>query len=198
MYLRTYAYLFISFMIMIIAKINVNKFMYIPSQECWLLFKTYPTSQEQTKLPTVLVQVCEHGDDKHSSVSVKCTGGVCCIWWIIYVTGFEKTVYVHTRIEIHLIAYCNSHTRTLSRHNNKTGIDKQLCFYRQPVINPAKSRRTIIDTVRPLRGINSVAWGPILSHCTSAWLMVWSGLLWPSVWPTVHIRNLVACVWEHH
>jgi len=27
-----------------------------------------------------------------------------------------------------------------------------------------------------------VAWGPFLLHCTSAW----SGLLWPSVWPTVH------------
>jgi len=56
-------------MVIIIAK--SKKIMYIPSQECWLLFKTYPTSQEQTKLPTILVQVCAQGDDKHSSVSVK-------------------------------------------------------------------------------------------------------------------------------
>jgi len=89
-----------------------------------------------------------------------------------YVTGFEKTVHVHTRIEIHLIAYCNSHTHALSRHNNKTGIDKQVCFYRWPVIDPVKSRRTITDPVRLLRGINRVVWGPILSHCMSARLMV--------------------------
>jgi len=25
-----------------------------------------------------------------------------------------------------------------------------------------------MDPVRPLRGINGVGWGPILSHCTSA------------------------------
>jgi len=43
---------------------------------------------------------------------------------VIYVTGFEKTVHVRTRIEIHLIAYCNSHTRVLSRHNNKIGLYK--------------------------------------------------------------------------
>jgi len=102
------------------------------------------------------------------------------------VIGFAKTLQVRTRIEIHFIAYCNSHTRALSRHNNKTGIDKQVCFYRRPVFDPVKSRRNIMDPVRLLRGINRVAWGPILSHCTSAWLMVWWGLLWPSVWPTVH------------
>jgi len=65
-------------------------------------------------------------------------------------------------------------------------VDKQVCFYRWLVVNPVKSWRTIIDHVRPLRSINRVAWGPILSHCMSAWLMVLSGLLWPSVWPTVH------------
>jgi len=104
-----------------------------------------------------------------------------------YVTEFAKTLHIHTRIEIHFVAYFNSHTSALSRHrNNKTGIDKQVCFYRWPVVDPVKWRRTIIDPVRPLRGINGVAWGPILSHCMSAWLVVWSGLLWPSVWPTVH------------
>jgi len=104
----------------------------------------------------------------------------------MFVTGFAKTLHVHTRIQIHFIAYCNSHTHALSRHNNKTGIDKQVCFYRWPVVNSVKSWRTIIDSVRPLRGINRVAWGLILSHCMSARLVVWLGLLWPYVWSTVH------------
>jgi len=56
-----------------------------------------------------------------------------------YVIEFEKTIHVCTRIEIHLIAYCNSHTCALSRHNSKTGIDKQVYFYRRPVIDPVKS-----------------------------------------------------------
>jgi len=42
----------------------------------------------------------------------------------LIVTGFEKIVHVRTRIEIHFIAYHNNHTCALSRHNNKTGIDK--------------------------------------------------------------------------
>jgi len=103
-----------------------------------------------------------------------------------YVTGFAKALHVCTRIEIHFIAYCTSHTHALSRHNNKTSMDKQVCFYRQPVVNPVKSWRTILDPVRPLRGIDRVAGGPILSHCMSAQLVVWSGLLWPSVWSTVY------------
>jgi len=74
------------------------------------------------------------------------------------VTGFVKTLHVCTRIQIHFIAYCNSHTCVLSRHNKKTGIDKQACFYGWPVVDPVKSRRTIIDPVRTLRGINTVAW----------------------------------------
>jgi len=60
--------------------------------------------------------------------------------------------------------------------DNKTGIDEQVCFYRRPVFDPVKSRRTIMDPVRLLRGINGVAWGPILSHCTAARLVVWWGL----------------------
>jgi len=88
------------------------------------------------------------------------------------VTGFEKPIHVRTRIEIHFISYCNSHTGTLSRHNNKTGIDKQVCFYKRLVVDPVKSQRTIIDPVRTLRGINRVAWGPILSHCMSAQIVV--------------------------
>jgi len=84
------------------------------------------------------------------------------------------------------IAFYNGHTSALSRHSNKTAIDKQVYFYRLPFVNPVRSRRTIIDPVRPLRGINRVAWDPFLFHCTSAQLVVWSRLLWPSVWPTVH------------
>jgi len=40
--------------------------------------------------------------------------------------------------------------------------------------------------VGPLGCINRVACGPKLSCSTSAFLVVWSGLLWPSVWPIVH------------
>jgi len=44
-----------------------------------------------------------------------------------------------------------------------------------------------MDPVRPLKIINRVAWGPILCFTVlSARPMEWSGLLWPSVWPTVH------------
>jgi len=115
----------------------------------------------------------------------------------IFVTGFAKTFHVRTRIEIHFIAYCNSHTRALSRHNNKTGIDKQFCFYRRPVFDPVKSRRTIIDPVRLLRGINKVhslgSNSVPLNVCTTRGM----------VRATVAIclahcaHNLVACVWEH-
>jgi len=35
-------------------------------------------------------------------------------------------------------------------------------------------------------GINKVNCGPKLFHLTSALLVVWSGLLWPSVWLTVY------------
>lgn len=103
-----------------------------------------------------------------------------------YVTGFAKTLQLRTRFEIHFIAYYNSHTHALSRHNNKTGIDKLVCFYRRPVFDPVKSWRNTMDPVRPLRSINRVAWGPILSHCMPARLVAWWGLLWPSAWPTVH------------
>ena len=35
-----------------------------------VLSSTYPSLQEHTKLPGVLVQVCSHGDDEHSSMSM--------------------------------------------------------------------------------------------------------------------------------
>jgi len=100
----------------------------------------------------------------------------------IYVTGFAKTLHTH-KIEIYFIAYYNSHTCALSRHSNKTAIDKQVCFYRQTFVNPVKSQRTKTDPVKSLSDINGIAWGPILQfcsmHCTSPWLT-------PSVWPTVY------------
>jgi len=103
----------------------------------------------------------------------------------IIVTGFGKTVPVRTRIEI-FIAYYNSHTQALSRHSDTIARDKKVCFYRWLFADPIKPHRTNIDPIRPLGCINRVACGPKLFHSTSALLMVWSGLLWPSVWPTVH------------
>jgi len=102
------------------------------------------------------------------------------------VTGFGKTVPVHTRNEIHFIAYYNSHTQGLSRHRDTIAIDKKVCFYRRPFANPMKPCWTNLDPVGPLGCINRVACGPKLFHSTSALHMVWSGLLWASVWPTVH------------
>jgi len=118
---------------------------------------------------------------------------------VTYVTGFEKTFHVHTRIEIHFIAYYNSHTQALSRHSDAIAIDKQVCFYKRLFANPVKSWRTIIDAVRPLRGINRVAWGSILSHCTSAQLMA-RGIFRATVAICLAhcAHNLVACVWGHH
>jgi len=102
------------------------------------------------------------------------------------VTGFEKIVPVCTRIEIHFIAYYNSHTQTLSRHSDTIARDKKVCFYRQLFADPVKPRKTNTDPVEPLGCINRVACGPKLYHLISVLVVVWSGLLWPSVWPTVH------------
>jgi len=46
------------------------------------------------------------------------------------VTGFGKTLNVHIKIEIHFIAYYNSHIQALSRHSDTIAIDKQIYFYR--------------------------------------------------------------------
>jgi len=104
----------------------------------------------------------------------------------IYVTGFGKTVPVRTRIEIHFIAYYNSHTQALSRQSETIAIDKKVCCYRWLFANPIKPCRTITEPVGPLGYINRVACGPKLFYSTSALLVVWSVLLWPSVWPTVY------------
>jgi len=102
------------------------------------------------------------------------------------VTGFGKTVPVCTRIEIHFVAYYNSRTQGLSRHSDKIAIDKKVCFYRWLFADLNKPYSTNSNPVGPLGCINRVACGPIPFHSTSALLMVWSGLLWPSVRPTVH------------
>jgi len=58
---------------------------------------------------------------------------------VVHVNGFVKILHVHTRIEIHFIAYRNSHTFALSKRNNKTGINKQVCFYRWLDVDSVKS-----------------------------------------------------------
>jgi len=59
----------------------------------------------------------------------------------LFVTGFGKTLHVHTKIEVHFIAYYNSHTQPLSRYSNKTAKDKQICFYRWLFVEHVKSQR---------------------------------------------------------
>jgi len=102
------------------------------------------------------------------------------------VTGFGKTIPVRTRIEIHFIAYYNSCTQELSRHSDTIVIDKKVYFYRWLFADPIKPHRTNSNSVGPLGCINRVACSPKLFHLTSTLLMVWSGLLWSSVWPTMH------------
>jgi len=102
------------------------------------------------------------------------------------VTGFGKTIPACIRIEIHFIAYYNSHTQGLSRYSHTIAVDKKVCFYIWVFADPIKPHRTNTDPVRPLGCINRVACGPKLFHSTSALLVEWSGLLWPFVWPTVH------------
>jgi len=104
----------------------------------------------------------------------------------IYMTGFGKTVPVRKKIEIHFIVYYNSHTQGLSRHSDTIVIDEKVCFYRWLFAGPMKPCWTNSDPVGPLGYINRVACGPKLFHSMSTLLMVWSGLLWASVWPTVH------------
>jgi len=52
--------------------------------------------------------------------------------------------------------------------------------------NPVKPCRTNTNPVGLLGSINRVICGPKLFHLMSAWFVVCSVLLWPSVWPTVH------------
>jgi len=84
-------------------------------------------------------------------------------FWKIFttsiVTGFGKTVPVHTRIEIHFIAYYNSYTQRLSGYSDTIAIDKKVCFYRRLFADPIKPCRTNSDPVGPLGCINRVACG---------------------------------------
>jgi len=101
------------------------------------------------------------------------------------VTGFGKLSQFARELKIHFIAYYNSRTQGLSWHSDTITIDK-ICFYRQLFANPMKPCWTNSDPVGPLGCINRIACGPKLFHSTSALLVVWSGLLWASVWLTVH------------
>jgi len=72
------------------------------------------------------------------------------------------------------------------RHSDTIAIDKKICFYRWLFADLIKPPKTNTDPVGPLGCINRVICGPKLLHLMSVLLVVWSGLLWPSVWPTVH------------
>jgi len=50
--------------------------------------------------------------------------------------------------------------------------------------------RSNTDIVGLLRDINRMTFGSKLFHSIFAHLVVWSGLLWPSFWPTVHTTCL--------
>jgi len=91
---------------------------------------------------------------------------------IIYVTGFGKTVPVCRRIEIHFIAYYNSHTQALSRYSDTIARDKKVCFYIQLFANPIKPHRTNTEPVGPLGCINGVACGLKLFYSMSVLLVV--------------------------
>ena len=65
-----------------------------------------------------------------------------------FVTGFEKTDHVNTRIEIHFIACYNSHTQALSRHSDTIAINKKVCFYRQ-----------LLLTLSSHAGPSQILWG---------------------------------------
>jgi len=80
-----------------------------------------------------------------------------CVCVYMCVTGFGKTVHVRTRIEIHFIAYYNSHTQALPRHSNKTAIDKKVCFFAYRLLLTLLShKKTNTDPVGPLKGIKKV------------------------------------------
>jgi len=125
--------------------------------------------------------------------SAICHSPNCIIIKILLKPFCRETLHMCTKIEIHFIAFYIGHTQALSRHSNKSTIDKQVCFYRQLFSNPVKSQRTKTDPVRPLRGINRVVWGPIIFYSMSVRLMVWSGgtvAICLSCWT----NSLVSCV----
>jgi len=90
-----------------------------------------------------------------------------------YVTGVGKTNHVHTRIEIHFIAYYNSHTQALCRHSDTVAIDKKVYFYRQTFADSIKPHRTNTDPVGHWGAL--IVW-PVVPNC-STWrlLSLWYG-----------------------
>jgi len=100
-------------------------------------------------------------------------------------------------LNLHYLVIIATLKHSLPRHSDTIAIDKKVCFYRQLFADPIKPHRTKTDPVGPLGCINRVACGPKLFHSTSALLVVWSGPLWPSVWPMHYVHNLVSCVYWH-
>jgi len=90
-----------------------------------------------------------------------------------YVTGFGKTDHVCTRIEIHFIAYYNSHTQALSRYSDTIATDKKVCFYRCLFVDLIKPCRTITDPVGPLGGL--IRWHVVPNCSTQRLLSSWYG-----------------------
>ena len=80
---------------------------------------------------------------------------------MLFVTGFGKISTYTQKLKFIIMIY--SHTQALSKHSNKIAINKQICFYEQLFADPVKSQRTKTEPVGP-RGINGIAWGPILFH----------------------------------
>jgi len=89
-----------------------------------------------------------------------------------YLTGFGKTGHVRTRIEIHFIAYYNSHTQALSRHSDTIAIDK-VCPYRQLFADAIKPCRTNTAPVGPLEALIGC---PVFPNCSTRHLVFsWYG-----------------------
>ena len=68
----------------------------LPVQVLPSLFNAYPSLQEHTKLPGVLVQVCSHGDDAHSSMST----GIKLIYELAMYNIIAKHVQLYVQLYI--------------------------------------------------------------------------------------------------
>jgi len=88
-------------------------------------------------------------------------------------------VHVHTKIEIHFIIATLKHCPD----SDKIAIDKQVCFLQMAFYWLCQVIKN--QPMRPLRGINRVAWGLILFHCTSVRPVVWSGTTGHTTWLAV-------------
>ena len=91
------------------------------------------------------------------------------------------------------ICFINSHTQALSRHSNNTAMDNQVCFIWRLFDNPVKPQNNT-DTVRPLRGINKMAWGAKLLQMSATTCGIVKSLCdCRFLWPT-GVHNLASCL----